>query len=241
MAEVRLTILYNDTGLDPGLHSGAGFSCLVETPEATVLLDTGNNGAHLTGNFRRLGKNPGNIDTLVISHLQEGHVNGLSSLLQLCDDITLYLPEPAQPDAKALQQFHPEIPETPAQIEAGIFIPGILGTSPAEQCLVIQAAEGLLVVTGCAHGGISNLLDGVVSQFPYEEILLVLGGFHLRESDPGEIQSALDKLRTLQVRRIAPAHCTGAAATERFREAFGEEFIAAGTGLTLEYQARGLE
>ena len=241
MPETTLTVLYDNSSLHPELRSGYGFSCLVETPETTVLFDTGESGAHLLHNFQQLDKQAKQVDTVVISHLHWDHVDGLDYMLQLNNEASVYVPEKNHPSLDSLEEFAPVIASEPAQVEHGIFISGILGSSPSEQSLIVQTREGILLVTGCAHPGIETILDNVVTHFPYEEILLILGGFHLYGSDQQEIQQVVDKFRTHGIRQVAPAHCTGSEAITLLRKEYGEHFVTTGAGTTLRFPSRELK
>ncbi len=50
------------------------------------------------------------------------------------------------------------------------------------------------------------------------------------EMDEGEITSAVQKLRQMEVSFIAPSHCTGNKATQHFQESWGHDFIPLGLG-----------
>ena len=50
------------------------------------------------------------------------------------------------------------------------------------------------------------------------------------EMDEGEITSAVQKLRQMEVSFIAPSHCTGQYATQHFQESWGHDFIPLGLG-----------
>jgi len=78
---VKIKILYDNTVFQSGLKPDWGFSCLVETPNRTILFDTGSNGSILLENMKKLDIDPLSIDEVFISHPHFDHVGGLSVFL----------------------------------------------------------------------------------------------------------------------------------------------------------------
>jgi 7,8-dihydropterin-6-yl-methyl-4-(beta-D-ribofuranosyl)aminobenzene 5'-phosphate synthase len=102
-----------------------------------------------------------------------------------------------------------------------------------EQSLVVETSRGLVILTGCAHPSVTAMAAAAkaVRNGPVD---LVLGGFHLLQSTPAEVEAVIRKLRDLGVRRVAPIRCTGDDAIARFRSAYGADFVeAAGRVLRL--------
>ena len=75
---MKLTIVY-DNNAKPGLKAGGGFSCLVENKK-NILFDTGDNGAKLIYNLKKLNKNINDIDYVVLSHEHWDHIDGLDTI-----------------------------------------------------------------------------------------------------------------------------------------------------------------
>jgi 7,8-dihydropterin-6-yl-methyl-4-(beta-D-ribofuranosyl)aminobenzene 5'-phosphate synthase len=102
-----------------------------------------------------------------------------------------------------------------------------------ELTLAIKKADGLLLVDGCSHAGIEAILGATSAVDPRTEI--VFGGLHLVTTPLAEIDALVENLRTKwKVQRIAPGHCTGEPAFARLRKAYGENYLYAGLGTTLE-------
>jgi 7,8-dihydropterin-6-yl-methyl-4-(beta-D-ribofuranosyl)aminobenzene 5'-phosphate synthase len=123
-------------------------------------------------------------------------------------------------------------------LRANLFSTGELGATPREQALIISTSEGLVVLTGCAHPGVVEIARAARA-YPGRDIELLIGGFHLRGQPPSKLEGTLQALRDLGVRRVAPSHCTGAHATERFRELWGEQFVTNGCGAVIETREAG--
>lgn len=89
---VTLTIVYDNNAYDPRLRTAWGFACLVEAGDATVLFDTGGDGATLLGNMDALELDPRDIDAIVLSHIHGDHTGGLLALLNRGITPTVFAP-----------------------------------------------------------------------------------------------------------------------------------------------------
>lgn len=107
---------------------------------------------------------------------------------------------------------------------------GEMGFMIKEQSLIIKTPSGPVLITGCAHPGITNIVDRM-KDMTGEEPLLVLGGFHLISKSNPEIREIVSEMKEKQgVRYVSPSHCTGDKAIGQFRESFGKNYIRIGVG-----------
>lgn len=106
-----------------------------------------------------------------------------------------------------------------------------------EQALAVETAEGLAVITGCAHPGVVEMVRRA-KQIGGAKVYLVLGGFHLGGANRQKIERIIADFRKLWVRRVAPCHCTGDRAVEVFVDAFGADFIQNGVGFMITVNAQ---
>jgi uncharacterized protein YijF (DUF1287 family)/metal-dependent hydrolase (beta-lactamase superfamily II) len=233
---VTLTIVYDNNGpvadaepTDPPLRTGWGFACLVETDETALLFDTGGDGGALVNNLDALGIDAAAIDILVLSHEHWDHTDGLEALLETGAQPTAYVPQSFSAGFRdGLAARVPVVEVTgPAEIAPGIRTTGEMGSAIIEQSLVIETSEGLVVITGCAHPGIVGIVSAAAEG---GDIGLVIGGFHLKDDSATEIDEVIADLQALGVKRVAPTHCTGDEARERFRAVFGDGFVPVGVG-----------
>lgn len=91
-------------------------------------------------------------------------------------------------------------------------------TIPEDQSMVLNTAEGLVVITGCGHAGIVNILTFAREQFPNEPVQAVIGGLHLFPATDQQLDWTADQLKDFHVRNLLGAHCTGIEAVYRIRE-----------------------
>ena len=103
-----------------------------------------------------------------------------------------------------------------------------------EISLAIETPDGIVLIVGCSHPTVEKVVEAAsaVSDRP---IHLVLGGTHLLPATPDDIRRIATALRDdWQVAWIAPAHCTGEPAFAILKESFGDRYLYAGLGTTLE-------
>jgi 7,8-dihydropterin-6-yl-methyl-4-(beta-D-ribofuranosyl)aminobenzene 5'-phosphate synthase len=92
---------------------------------------------------------------------------------------------------------------------------------PEDQSLVLNTSQGLVVLTGCGHAGIINILTYAKQRFPKEPVYAVVGGLHLFAASDKQLNWTGDKLKELRVVNLLGAHCTGIEAVYRLRERAG--------------------
>lgn len=238
---VTLTIVYDNvasgnsasgnSASDLGLRTSWGFACVIETEEATVLFDTGDSAEILLDNMAKLGFDPQEIGVLVLSHLHVDHFGGLRGLLDSGARPVVYVPAsfpaPFKDDIRAITDL---VEVTgPMEILPGIHTTGELGSSIVEQALVVETERGLVVVTGCAHPGVVEMVRRAKEAVD-GDVTLVMGGFHLGDASERQIDDIIADFRELGVQQVAPSHCTGDQARSMFAEAFGDDCTLAGVG-----------
>jgi 7,8-dihydropterin-6-yl-methyl-4-(beta-D-ribofuranosyl)aminobenzene 5'-phosphate synthase len=94
-------------------------------------------------------------------------------------------------------------------------------TIPEDQSLVVQTGDGLLVITGCGHAGIGNILAQAREMVPGVPVRAVVGGLHLLDADEKALAWTAERMREAGVSHLLGAHCTGLEATYRLRALAG--------------------
>lgn len=209
--DLVITTLFDNYSSNKGLKTGWGFSCLIQGTEKTILFDIGSDDAII--NMAKLKINPASIDALVISHDHFDHVGGMHAF--------------SVKNSKAATFF---VPHASVKICENVYTTGKMGTYIKENALIIRTLKGLVMITGCAHPGIVEIVKKAKEIFPKEEVYLVMGGFHLFMDDGGHIKEIVSDLKKENVRKIAPSHCTGDLAESFFKEVFGADFIPGDVG-----------
>jgi len=100
--------------------------------------------------------------------------------------------------------------------------------------MVVETEKGLVVILGCAHAGLINILEHVNNMLPGQAIYAVVGGTHLGFADSSQFDETLKALDSFDVRLLGASHCTGLENSARLFGALGERFFFASAGSVLE-------
>jgi 7,8-dihydropterin-6-yl-methyl-4-(beta-D-ribofuranosyl)aminobenzene 5'-phosphate synthase len=103
-----------------------------------------------------------------------------------------------------------------------------------DQALVINVrGRGLVIVTGCGHAGVVNIIRQAMRLTGVSRLLAVIGGFHL--SGPAfepVIEPTVAALTALAPELIAPGHCTGWRAQHTLAAALPDAWVQSSVGTT---------
>ncbi len=240
---ISFTILYNDLPLNDSLIGDQGFSCLIEFGGNSYLFDAGRIADILRKNTETMGVDCSLIDHIFISHLHSDHFGGLPGIIQKCNKPGLHLPyslpktQSEQGRKYILESLKIVEPNTSViswnkesvKINENVYSTGMIEEQSYEQALIITTTKGLIVLVGCSHPGIVEIVQRAKSLMK-QDVYFVMGGFHLAVTDSEVVQGIANELRGL-TKFIAPCHCTGNKAQEIFYETFKEDYIEIKTGL----------
>ena len=234
---ITITVLYNNISHDPRLTTAWGMSCLIEGMEKTILFDTGGDGRILLSNMKKLGKAPKPVDVVVLSHIHGDHVGGIWEFLKQKSNVEVYMPKSFPVSfKKRVEKTGAKVfsVEKPTEIGKNIYSTGQMGTSMKEQSLVLRTSQGLVVVIGCAHPGVANIVKKAKQTWK-DYVYLVFGGFHLMAYSERQVERLIAELKRLGVKKVGPSHCTGGKPIEMFKRAWRKNFIdlSCGTSATI--------
>ena len=141
-------------------------------------------------NIRKLNIDPKTIDTIFISHNHFDHIGGLSAFLNENNDVKLYSPSTFR-GVKNVKKL--EYITDSKKLSKHIFTTGEL--TSIEQSLIIKTEKGFVIIVGCSHPTINNILNSA-SKFgtPYA----LIGGLHSFNQ--------FEALKDLKM--VCPTHCT---------------------------------
>jgi 7,8-dihydropterin-6-yl-methyl-4-(beta-D-ribofuranosyl)aminobenzene 5'-phosphate synthase len=124
------------------------------------------------------------------------------------------------------------------EVAPGIFLVYTVSKIPRtielpEITLAIKGPRGLLLVDGCSHSGIEEILQAASAVDPHTHI--IFGGLHLVQTPVPDIDKLVDSLKNKwKVDEVAPGHCTGEPAFLRLQKAFGQGYLYAGLGTRVD-------
>lgn len=92
---------------------------------------------------------------------------------------------------------------------------------PEDTSIVIDTADGLVLISGCGHAGIINSMEHARKAVKTAPIVAAIGGFHLFAASDETLSWTAGKLKAFGVRHLLGAHCTGIEALYRLRQLTG--------------------
>jgi len=107
-------------------------------------------------------------------------------------------------------------------------------TLPDDQSLVLDTGKGLILVFGCAHSGMINIINHVTEKMKKDHFLAILGGTHLDFLTPEQLEESIRCLKGMKIDRIGVSHCTGFRGASRLQQEFGARFFEGWVGSSLE-------
>ena len=211
---VEIRVIYDNTVAAPACEKGWGFAALVRAGGRTLLFDAGADAGIFMRNFEAMKIDVASFDRMLVSHRHGDHTGGIA---------------PLQARSPKLKVLWPDPPEA-YEVLPGFWSTGTLPGPAPEQALAVETPSGLVIVTGCSHPGVVNLVSAAVKQRKAQKVRFLIGGFHMLQQSTEQIAATIAELKKLGVERIAATHCTGERAIGMFREAWGARFEEAGAG-----------
>lgn len=230
----RIVVLYDNRTERSDLTPGWGFSALIERGGQKILFDAGVDKLVLEHNADVLGIDLDAINLIVLSHDHCDHIGALSSALH--PGAAVYYPVSfSNAFGKGIEAAKaiPHPVKGSASIQPGLSTTGELGGRIKEQGLIFEGEQGSVLVTGCAHPGIVEMVR-VATELLDRPLRLVLGGLHLLGKKKQDVRAIAAELKKMGVKRIAPCHCTGKKAMAVLEAAFASSYV----GVTVGSQIR---
>jgi 7,8-dihydropterin-6-yl-methyl-4-(beta-D-ribofuranosyl)aminobenzene 5'-phosphate synthase len=233
---VRVTTVVDNNVWKEGLASSWGLSFYVDTvtddKKHIVLMDTSGSFQIFFRNVAKLGLNLSEVEAILISHWHGDHCGALSQVLSLLKPQTMVC-VPSE-NSFGLREIRgvggiPWIYHESIEFFDGIMSTGEVPGGLSEHSLLINVKnKGLVVLVGCSHPGIINILKRAQKVSGVDKIYAVMGGFHI--SSVGEGMRVGEFLRELDVKLVSPCHCTSNDAKHGIAKILGERCIKNGSG-----------
>ncbi len=265
---MKLTVLTENTALSPEFQSVHGLSLYLETDSHTILVDVGP-GEQFLHNAGLLNLDLSRVDLCAISHGHNDHGGGLEAFLNINHTAPVYVSETAFGDCFAGSKYigldkalahHPQIHAVApvfqaddsvmllSQIPGDAMLPkanaNLMGPDGPddfrhEMVMLVEQQGKLLLLGGCAHRGIVNILEhakAVKGRYPD----VVVSGFHLAAGGSGKCMADDEYLDALARELLATGarfyscHCTGPEALMKLQTRMPGRLSALSTGMRVE-------
>ena len=207
---MKIKIVYDNTAYRNDMQADWGFSAYIE--ELKILFDTGADGNILLSNMEKMNVNPEEIEAIFISHGHWDHTGGLQALLDIRDDIPVYVPSSYKPKAKNVISI-----KEAREIKENVYSTGEL--AGIEQSMVIVEGGKEIILVGCSHPGIGRILEAAKK---FGKPYALIGGYH--GFDEYEL------LKELAI--VCPTHCTQH--KKEIKERYPDKYIEGGAGRIIE-------
>ena len=103
-----------------------------------------------------------------------------------------------------------------------------------DQTLIIKTKKGLVIILGCSHSGIINIINHVIEKTGESHIHTIIGGTHLGPADQEVRGKSIQALKQFDIERIGVSHCTGLETSMQLCYEFGERFFFCNVGTVVE-------
>jgi len=104
-----------------------------------------------------------------------------------------------------------------------------------DQSLILVTRRGLLIVLGCAHAGMINVIRHAVKLTDVERIYAIVGGTHLDFVENAQVEKTIDALSEYSIEHLIPSHCTGSRVAARLSREFEKCFEFSHVGKSLSF------
>jgi len=134
-----------------------------------------------------------------------------------------------------------EEPQTTAfeKVAEGFFVKTESGYEPDpfpdDQSVYIRTELGLVILLGCAHRGMVNIIRHAQKLMGEDKIHMVLGGTHLGPADDKQAEETIGALKEMNFDWLGVSHCTGLPVAARLSEAFGGRFFFNNAGRRIRF------
>jgi 7,8-dihydropterin-6-yl-methyl-4-(beta-D-ribofuranosyl)aminobenzene 5'-phosphate synthase len=124
------------------------------------------------------------------------------------------------------------------EIAPGMYLIALVSDTPGtlelhELSLAIRTPDGLVLIVGCSHPGVEQIMQEASAIDPHIKILF--GGLHQIQAPDPEVEHIVTVLHNqYKLERVAPGHCTGEPAFAALKKTFGDHYVYVGVGSVVD-------
>lgn len=236
MSELKISILCDNKVGTKGAKTCLaewGFSAFIELGDFKILFDAGHTHIYMH-NAKAMGIDLQKTNAVAVSHHHWDHIGGLyqhnfaeRKPLYMHDDVLTKVSN----DEKAILEssFELKLSKIPIEIYKDVFflgeIPRKNNFEPGkyrndkmldDSGIAIKTKNGAIVISGCAHSGICNMIE-YAKEVTEMGIYAVIGGFHLFEASKGVVDSIVEYFKSLGDTKFYPMHCIDLASMAKMK------------------------
>jgi 7,8-dihydropterin-6-yl-methyl-4-(beta-D-ribofuranosyl)aminobenzene 5'-phosphate synthase len=232
---IEITTLVDNNVWVRGLASSWGLSLYLEIDSGErhrILMDTSGSSNALFSNAKKLEVDLSDVEAVFVSHWHLDHCGSLSHVLPLLEQQTpVYVPSMNPSGIRTIREAEgkPIVCSEPVSLMDGVMSTGEMVGGVSEHSLVINIKDvGLVVLSGCAHPEIVNIIRCAQQVSGVSKVYAVIGGFHISSKREGT--KVAEVLQELGVQLVSPCHCTGINAKQAILAIMKTKFAKNGSG-----------
>ena len=96
--------------------------------------------------------------------------------------------------------------------------------------LYFETEKGLVILLGCSHKGVINIVEHIRQKSTRKKIRAILGGMHLENKSNEEVEEIINYFAKLNLDLLVPIHCTGRRAAMMMKDKFTNKVKIASVG-----------
>ncbi|MDF2523863.1 MAG: fold metallo-hydrolase, partial [Clostridiales bacterium] len=77
-----------------------------------------------------------------------------------------------------------------------------------DTALAYKSKDGLVIITGCSHSGICNIIEYAKKVCNESRVVDVIGGLHLLDPDKEQIELTKSYMKQTNLKELHACHCT---------------------------------
>ena len=198
-------------------------------------MDTSGSFNMLSENASKLNIDMGAVEAIFISHWHGDHYGALSYVLPLLKKLTpIYTPSGSTSKISMIENAGgiANVCSRPVEFKEGVMSTGEVGHGIREHSLIINVKDkGLVVLTGCSHPGIINIIKHAQQVSDIDKVYAFMGGLHISSASEGA--TVAEFMREIDVKLASPCHCTGINVRNAIAKIMGERYVRNGSGKVL--------
>jgi len=104
-----------------------------------------------------------------------------------------------------------------------------------DTALAFRSENGLVIITGCSHSGICNIVEHAKQVCGEDRVIDIIGGLHLLAPDQPRLEKTVSYLRDLDLASLHACHCTSL--SSKIALAAGNPLQEVGVGMTIQWDS----
>lgn len=105
-----------------------------------------------------------------------------------------------------------------------------------DQALYFDTKLGTVIISGCAHSGIVNIILQIQELTNNKPIFAIVGGLHLNQATDERLAKTIDFFKSHNIKQIYACHCTGSEQIRRLKNELGDNCFECVTGTSLSFE-----